>query len=67
MSDDDMIDEGDDELANLLKIRRRGRRWRLPVYATFGMSADPGAMQPFVDALAAIGHEVVDERPIPTT
>ena len=67
MSDDDMTEEGDEALPNLLKIRRRGRRWRLPVYATFAMSADPAAMQPFLDALAAIGHEVVDERPTPTT
>jgi len=66
-SDDDVIDDDDEELPKLLKIRRRGRRWRLPVYATFAMSVDPAAMQPFLDALAGIGHEVVDERPTPTT
>lgn len=66
-SDDQMIDDDDMDLPEMLTIQRRGRRRWLPLYATFGMAADREAMQPFLDALAATGHEVVDERLTTTT
>ena len=44
--------------SDLLKIRRRGHRRRLPVYATLGMGSYVDDMQPFLTALAAAGHAV---------
>ncbi len=63
-SDVELVDDDDLDLPDMLKMRRRGRRRRLPMYATFGMAADSDAMRPFLDALAATGHGV-DLAPSP--
>lgn len=48
---------------DVLKITRRGRRRRLPVYATLGLTLHLDTMQPFLDALEAHGVSVDRTRP----
>lgn len=54
--------EEDMQLSDILLIERRGRRRRLPVYATLGLARRPAELQAFVDALAARGIDVTHER-----
>ena len=66
-ADDQLIGDDDIDLAQMLKIKRRGRR-RLAVYGTLGMSGDLDAVRPFLDALAATGHAVdLQQSPAPPT
>jgi hypothetical protein len=48
---------------DVLKVTRRGRRRRLPVYATLGLTLHLDTMQPFLDALSAHGVQVVRTQP----
>lgn len=56
--------EEDMQFSDVLLIARRGRRRRLPVYATLGMTRHPAEMRAFVDAIAAHGIDVTRERSV---
>ncbi|MFN3256772.1 MAG: hypothetical protein ACE37B_13860 [Ilumatobacter sp.] len=55
------------QFSDVLLLVRRGRRRRLPVYATLGLTRDLDELRAFLDAIEAHGITIERERPAETT
>ncbi len=65
-TDSGLSAEEEMQVSDVLLVTRRGRRRRLPVYATLGLTRNPDEMLAFLDAVEAHGVAVTRERPSPT-